>query len=97
MGQEGKALGEGKRGGVGRGGGRCLSKQVAATPTRVPAWLEEDGSAFCLVRDERQTEADKEGDTKGEGRSIIFINTSFVSLPRLRFVILSVDRRTEPR
>lgn len=69
MGQEGKALGEEKRGGGGQGGGRCLFKQVAATPTRVPAWLEEDRSAFCLVRDERQTEADKEGDTK-RGRVI---------------------------
>lgn len=76
---------------------KTLFKQVAATPTRVPAWLEEDRSAFCLVRDERQTEADKEGDTKGEERSIIFINTSFVSLPRLRFIILSVDWRSGPR
>lgn len=76
--------------------GRCLFKQVAATPTRVPAWLEEDRSAFCLAGDERQTEADKDGDTKGEERSIIFINASFVSLPRLRFIILSVDRRSGP-
>lgn len=94
MGQEGKALGEEKRGGGRRGA--CLNR-LAATPTWVPAWLEEVRSAFCLVRDERQTEADKEGETKGEGRSIIFINTSFVSLPRLRFIILSVDRRTGPR